>query len=550
MKVCTNRLFAGLAALFLVCTACVKVNGELGSNFIPRSDVYDVFVEEFNLRHIDMKQASKLSGYSNQRITVGAVRDEVFGLTCKSSAFTYVPLDDTLDFGSNAVFKSFGFTLERDTVSAPDAASEHIMQNIRVFALEDAGIILDSTKKFVSDITRAQFRGKRTITRGTPVYAGGDSLNFHINNTYGQELIDRFTAGGTRRRYIIDTLSKYTREFPGVLLTCDEPTGLGGRFNLFKLNLDYTSSDYVVNGNFAELFFSAEYGGVRKDTSFLFIFGPDKVAESVASMPTQYAFNVCQHEGLVPEGEAVGRIYLEGGGGLKPVISSEQLRAGLMAALEKHGADPAKTIINRASIILPVENPSAEAYRTFPRILSPCCCLRSQDTHGTRYATFINLTDASVSTENQGRLNRHSGRYEPDVAFHLQQMLKLKDNETDSTFRRYDLWMLAEADETVTVQNTTSAEDDYYNQMAYYSYLNSLYGGGYGGYSNYGYGYNNYYSMMYYYSMLGSSSGSSTTSYTVQALDKDRYYRAFLKGPSAGGDDLPHVRLVFSVPKG
>ena len=73
-----------------------------------------------------------------------------------------------------------------------------------------------------------------------------------------------------------DTLPNFTKRFPGLYIEMEPPTGNGGRINLFKLScLTYNSSygTYLLNGNCVRLHFNAEYDGVRKDTSFVFIYG-------------------------------------------------------------------------------------------------------------------------------------------------------------------------------------------------------------------------------------------------------------------------------------
>jgi hypothetical protein len=96
----------------------------------------------------------------------------------------------------------------------------------------------------------------------------------------------------------------------------------------------------------------------------------------------------------------------------------------------------------------------------------------------------------------------------------------------------------------------------YYNNMMYdpygYGYGYGGYGYGYGGYGygGYGgYGYDNYYNYMMMASMAGSYNQTSETS-TIE-LDKDRYYRCTLNGPTYSDkiEELPRLRVTFSAPK-
>ena len=72
--------------------------------------------------------------------------------------------------------------------------------------------------------------------------------------------------------------------------------------------------------------------------------------------------------------------------------------------------------------------------------------------------------------------------------------------------------------------------------------------GGYGGYSNY----YNYLMMAQMYANM-----NQTTYSTTQELDKDRFYRGILNGPTATAKDpntgkarVPMFRVTFSIPKG
>ena len=59
-----------------------------------------------------------------------------------------------------------------------------------------------------------------------------------------------------------------------------------------------------------------------------------------------------------------------------------------------------------------------------------------------------------------------------------------------------------------------------------------------------GYGYNNYYNYMMMAQMMAAS--SQQTYSTTQELDKDRYYKAVLNGPSASRP--PVFRVTYAFP--
>ena len=95
------------AALLMTCWSCVHLDYNLGADYLADDQQFDTFVAEFPLEDIRMAPADSLSGYSQTRITFGAIRDELFGLTTRSSAITLVPMYDSLDYGSNARFRYF-----------------------------------------------------------------------------------------------------------------------------------------------------------------------------------------------------------------------------------------------------------------------------------------------------------------------------------------------------------------------------------------------------------------------------------------------------------
>ena len=81
---------------------------------------------------------------------------------------------------------------------------------------------------------------------------------------------------------------------------------------------------------------------------------------------------------------------------------------------------------------------------------------------------------------------------------------------------------------------------------AYQSYYSSMYGSGYGS----GYGYNSYYSNYYNYMMMAAyaSQSATTTSYSYE-LDKDRYYKAVLRGPNSTTGPTPKLKVIYAIPK-
>ena len=185
----------------------------------------------------------------------------------------------------------------------------------------------------------------------------------------------------------------------------------------------------------------------------------------------------------------------------------------------------------------------------FPDVLSPTIKISSDST-----VAFAGLTDASVSTENQGTVNRSLCVYAPDITHHVQQIIRKEDT---SELTPYDIWLLIMHNETTTTTNAEASEmAQYYQQLAYYSYYNQLYGGGYGGYGSYygsyggyggygGYGYSNYYNYMM---MAQYASESAATTSTSAELDLDRFYKCWLRGPESDGKK-PKLKITYALPK-
>ena len=536
----------------LVCAAsCVYVDDNLGQNFIPGDQIYEV------------RYSDSLSAYSSSRITVGAIRDSKFGLTSRSSAFTIVPVVDTIDVGENPRVTQFHFTVSRDTTSVEDEGQTNILQNIYVHRLEH---VLDSTYLYTVDLNDKDFIGKETITRGIPVYNGGDSLSFDFSDDFAMEMVKLFQEDPD----IQMDLDEYLEKMPGIYIRSDAPATEGGRINMFNCPIEVSDS-YYVTGNYAELKIRSDYG-TRKDvdTSFLFYFGPQERTTDTE----QYAFNICDSHPedrtfLIEDTEnktrsilytaTDGKIYVEGGNGLKPVISAVEIKNLLTDHLKEEGLDPDEIIVNKASVILPFDefiNSGEYDYSQnymLPDILSPTCrfsyyseSLDNADGERIRYVSYAGLTDASVESENQGDVNLSLSRYSPDISHHVQEVLRASDDSLATG--RYDIWLLVMVNEVVTSTNEQQQEmSEYYQNLAYASYYNSLYGGyGYGyGYGYGGYGYNSYYNNYYNYMLDAQyASASAVQEETVAQLDKDRFYRLVINGPAS--ESRPQLTVVYS----
>lgn len=555
----TGRL-AAIGAILLSSASCIYVNEELGENLIPTDQEWDVFnPEAIDLTEIRLQMSDSLSGYNTSRFTFGAIHDGELGSSMKSTSFTLVPINETLDFGTDTKVRQFHFTAVRDTVSTALNDQSRILQNVYVTELKKP---LDSTVlytgSFMDPKIRAEFLDlENRITEGIPVYDGGDSLSFDFSKEYTLEFIERL------KTVPLDSMNLYLEKIPGIYISTDTPAGPGGRINMFNLPIR-TSSGYVT-GNYAELKFTAKYDSEEPvDTSFLFYFGPAdfRSEDEIENMtfPTQFAFNTSEHE-TVKEYAGKGvlatdKLIVEGGSGVKPVIKAIGIKDIVEAELAKADiTDPSQVVINKATITLPYDvNGDYEKLDRFPQILSPTVRLRST-TGG--YVSYAGLTDSSISTENQGDINRSLSLYSPDISHHVQEILKLDRNaeDFDTKIEDYDIWFLIMHNEVEESTTDDSALSSLYNNLAYSSYYGSMYdpyGYGYGGYG-YGYGYSGYgYGSNYYnyLAMAAYASGyySDSESTTSVELDKDRFYSCTLNGPESAGA-RPQLKFTFSAPK-
>ena len=296
--------FLWAAAISLVLAAsCVRVDGELGSNVMPTNQQYDIHVVKIPLTETKMLWADELSGYSSSRITVGAIRDEVFGVTERGAAFTLIPAVDTIDFGENKVIDGisyprvnrFHIAFAQDTISISSERDRYLLQNVDVFALSTA-LDLDAT----GTNNPVSFDETQRISDGMPVYSGTDSLSFDFTREFAQRYIDGIREVAREGKILItrdnaqpgDTVAieDYMAKLPGVYLRIKPGAGNGGRINMFKLSCltlvsDGTSTYYSRNGNVATLRMTGVYDGAVKDTAFLFIPGETGFVDEVEAMP-------------------------------------------------------------------------------------------------------------------------------------------------------------------------------------------------------------------------------------------------------------------------
>ena len=366
-----------LAGALLAAASCVKINTGLGQNLAPIEHRYDVFSKSIPLQNVRVERMDSSFAFTTNRIVVGAVRDERYGLCTKSAAFTLTPLVKQLDFGKETQFTGMMLTLACDSLSYPCGGDPKILQKLRIYALDEETDINDPAKFLYScDVKKlsTHFAGAEPATDYVPVFGGEDSLNFHFKPAYYNALGAKLLARAKDGVYTVDnpdTLSnsRWLKDFPGFFLTCEAPEGNGGRFNLLGLKLGLDTDTYTITSNFASLHFKAKYKGSKNftDTSFVFLIGGISIPESSDKLPTQKAFVGSEHEalpvldGMTLSGEsytAGTKFYVEGGSGLRPVFSAREIREKLLADFaEKKVTDVGRVVIDRATLILRYPTP-------------------------------------------------------------------------------------------------------------------------------------------------------------------------------------------------
>lgn len=547
-----------LASVALIgCVSCVETDGLIGGNLIPIDSQYHIFSTEIPIDKVEMRMADSLSGFSDSRIVLGAVRDETYGLSTRSCAITLVPLADTLDFGNVQSVKEFHLHAAFDTTAVSQPGQERILQNVYAYALNEN---TDWTQLMdVNDVAGKLTHSAASVIKGTPLLNGAADLDLEFTTDFANAYVNYLNGKILSDSTVFDA---FLKKFPGIWLETDAPAGNGGRLNSFELQLNFNSSSYYLEDNYGVLtlntIYDPEVGPI--DTTFYLYAGAQaftKIETLFSDYKTgtfpQYAFNVTGHSTRTMAGQAADKVYLEGGGGLKPVIAAQTLielaKKAISDTIAANGMDAAlleKTVINKATVVMPYDMPAdyTDIDNYYPPRLSPTCRIKTDST-----STFMGLTDASSENEDQGNIKRSTCRYTPDITYHLQQLLSIKEDNANLVKGNYDIWMLIMNTQTTTTTSEGNSDlSEYYQYLAYQSYYNNMYGG-YGGYGygSYGYG-SNYYSNYYSYMMAAMYAGGSTSTQTTYQLDKDFYYRLALCGP-ASTTEVPTLKITFSVPR-
>lgn len=531
------KLIPILAAALCVCISCVELSGNVGENFLPGIQDYDLHYVELPLDGISNRMADSLSGFSQTKMAIGAVTDSDGNTTRRAAAATIAPLFNELDFGTDPEIKSMRLVMAVDTVSVADTRYSYILQKLNVYELEHT---IDVAKDFDCNGKNIAHK-KEKVTKGDPIVMGMGTVSFELTEDYASKFLT-ITADDLADK------DKYFKKIPGLYFDTPDPIGEGGRINIFGLQVDYNSEANILESNFGILDITSTYKGVKKDTTFTFYLGAtdiinaDSLIVSSASgvLYPQYALNLTDEDCHRQEaGKSSETISVNGGGGLKPYISAAWLKKAVSDAIIAKGGDPKTAIINKASMILPFEFPEdyTQMFK-FSEALSPTTRIKTDTS-----AVFVNLTDSSDETEDGGNINRSTLCFSPDFSYHMQKLLSVEDKEIGNG--NYDIWLLTMTTETTIIDNSNAELSQMYEELAYQSYYNNMYGGG-----GYGYGYGDSYTNYYNYMMMANYAANDVSSSSALALNLTNYFNFKLNGPAFPDKERrPKLAVTFSIPK-
>lgn len=528
------KLIPILAAI--LCVSCVELSSNVGENFLPGNQGYDMFYVDVPLDGLSNRMADSLSGFSQTKMAIGAIKNSEGKVIRRSAATTIAPMINTLDFGTDPKVKGMFLVMSIDTVSVADTRYSNILQRLNVYELEKA---YDSKKDFDCNGNNIKHKKER-ITKGDPIIAGPGTISFELTDEYAKRFL-------SLSKEELRDKEQYLKKIPGLYFDTPDPMGEGGRINIFGLQVQYDPEVNSIVTNFGTLNITSTYDGVKKDTSFLFYLGADDLynadslikATATGAYYPQYAMNLTDENCYRQEaGKSSETIMISGGGGLKPYISAAWLKSAVSRAIIEKGGDPGTAIINKASLVLPFEFPDdyTQMFK-FSEALSPTTRIKNDTS-----AVFVNLTDTSNETENGGDINRSTLCFAPDFTYHMQKLLSVKDEEIANG--NYDLWLLTMTTEVTTIDNSDAELSQMYEELAYQSYYSSMYGGG-GGYG-YGDSYTNYYNYM----MMANYAANNVSSSSTLALNLANYFDFKLNGPAFPDKSRrPKLTVTFSLPK-
>lgn len=417
-----HKIVLALAAMFMA-VSCVTVDKKLGEDMIPGNQNLPVNVAVIDLP-VQLKSSQPLQTTSSSEGAFGAIRTPEYGLVEFSTVADVYPTYTGWDFGSDAVVKGAYLLANVSAVYSPIDEQEGIPQQVFVHRTFKN---VDSITVYNNSFTAADY-DPTPLNTGEVMYFGGDSLKIHLDLAYAQELL---TATKAER----DTVSLFVKRFKGLLIRTNTPEeGIyGGRENL----LNFGMGALYLTINFQPTW---EEGLARKDTLVSFNYGMD------------YCLNISSYESnKLQTEEPLEELQIEGGAGLKPFISKDDLKQAIDTWKAKEGLAGKDIIVAKGALVFPFEMPENLDMTTYPGSLYPC--IREYDTtHKANF--FYPASDISADGMSLGTVNRSLCEYRMDIPSLIQDFVSMEAYELDDL--KHNIWIMPTISETDSYYGATT----------------------------------------------------------------------------------------------
>lgn len=416
-----------VVAIGMLFTGCIKDSKDLGGQTIPDDYTLRVGTLRINLP-LQSKIVDSIQGISTTTGMLGAIRTPELGLATFYFGVNYCPSTLRFRFGEDQIVKSCYLTFVKAGSSVADKSQERIPQTFHIFRMTRA---IDTVNIYNTGLKETDFIPE-PIEDGGLIYAGQDTLRAFLKESFAYDLLNA-------SQWALDSTNHFLEEFKGLLFTCDDPIGYGGRLNQFTVTKAYIQLTINYRPTWKP-------GLERKDTTFQFLFGADDIQ------------NFSTYESKALETAALTEtIPVEGIGGIKPFLNPLRLKDSIERFLSINGIEKERFIIGRARYYLPYTMPTNmnDLNYYYPAYLYPCYkYVRSTDgVH--RYYT---LEDVYTEDNNHGLMNRSFGYYYGDISSWVQH-IALKER-SEIKYNTFDaLWfcpLTATQSSTSYYSNSTS----------------------------------------------------------------------------------------------
>ena len=191
-----NRSLVNLlltAALTALLSSCVLSDKTTGNDFIPDEHLLRVKQATLYPEFVNNNPDSVQSISYNSMI-FGSLTNEGYGTLNIGSVGIILPSSDTMDLGIDPQLNDAFLHVKVDSTLFLDPSQEGIAQNVYLLRLNTE---LDSVKIYNNSITLADF-DPTPVSKGAPVYFGGDSLRIYLTDEFAKELMVKYdvpTAG-------------------------------------------------------------------------------------------------------------------------------------------------------------------------------------------------------------------------------------------------------------------------------------------------------------------------------------------------------------------